>query len=94
MDKYDSAEFTLATGQTNYDVKANQAASFANIKVYKRLEIRTNVTLSVKFNSTSNAAVTISATDSPYTMEWLEVTNIYITNSSGSTASIKILGVE
>ena len=94
LEKYDSAEFTLATGQTNYNVKTNQAASFSNIPVAKRLEIRTNVAISVKFNSSANAAITISPTDSPYTMEWLEVTNIFITNNSGSTASIKILLVE
>lgn len=91
---YDSAEFTLATGQTNYDVRANQSDSFKSIKVYRRVEIRTNVAISIKLNSTSNSSITIDFTDSPYTLDIVEITNIYITNASGSTASIKLIGTE
>ncbi len=91
---YDSAEFTLSTGNTDYDVRTQVAAFFNNIKVYRRVEIRTNVNISIKLNKTTNPAITINFTDSPYTLDIIEVTNIYITNSSGSTASIKLIGTE
>ena len=91
---YDSAEFTLATGQTDYDVDANVTAFFSNIKVYRRVEIRTNVSISIKLNKTTNSAITIGFNDSPYTLDIIEITNIYITNASGSTASIKLIGTE
>ena len=91
---YDSAEFTLTTGNTDYDVRTEIAGFFKNIKVYRKVEIRTNVNISVKLNKTGNSAITINFTDSPYTLDIIEVTNIYITNSSGSTASIKLIGIE
>lgn len=94
LNKYDSVEFTLATGQTNYDLDSNQAGSFNNVPVWKRTLIRTNIQVSIKLNSTSNDAITISPLDSPLEIDWQEITNIYITNASGSTASLKFVGVE
>jgi hypothetical protein len=91
---YDSAEFTLATGNTDYNVRTQVAAFFNSIKVYRRVEIRTNANISIKLNSTSNSAISVSFTDSPYTLDIIEVTNIFITNASGSTASIKLIGTE
>lgn len=92
--KYDSVEFTLATGQTNYDLRSEQADAFSNISVYRRVLIRTNITVSIKLNSTDNHAITIGALDSPFEVDWQEVTNIFITNASGDTAALKIIGVE
>lgn len=91
---YDSAEFTLATGNTDYEVRAEIASFFNNIKVYRRVEIRTNVNISIKLNNTSNPVISINFTDSPYTLDIIEVTNIFLTNNSGSTASIRIIGTE
>ena len=94
LNKYDSAEFTLATGQTNYSLDANQAASFANVPVWKRTLMRTNVTVTIRLNANTNPAITVSALDSPFEIDWQEITNIFITNASGSTASLKFIGVE
>lgn len=92
--KYDSVEFTLNTGESDYDLDVQQVDFRSNIKVYRRIDIRTNVTISIKVNNSSNKAITISPTDSPYKIDFIETYNLFLTNNSGSTAAIKILGVE
>lgn len=86
---YDNAEFTLATGQTDYDVSAGQSSSFNNITTASYIEIRTDQTIIVKFNETTNDSYTITSSDSPAKFN-VFATNIYITTASGSTAAIKI----
>ena len=92
--EYDSAEFTLATGQTDNDIGTNQANAFANAALYTRLILRTNKTITIKLNSTTSPSITIAPTDSPFQIDWLEVTKLYISNASGATAAIKMIGVE
>ena len=91
---YDSAEFTLATGQTNYDVRTNVATAFDNVKNSTRTLIRTNITIGVRINSATKPLITVGPEDSPLEIDWQETKNLFITNSSGSTASIKIILVE
>lgn len=94
---YENIEFNLSDGQTNYDVDANQStflSSFGTSNVVGRfptsVEIRTNNTISVKINSTSNHSITITSTDSPYKIEGVEITNLFLTNNSGLTAAVKL----
>lgn len=87
---YDNPEFTLATGQTDYDVSTHESDAFSNITTARNVEIRTDQTITVKFNATTNNSITITSSDSPRTWSDIEVTNVYITNASGSTANIKI----
>ena len=94
---YDNAEFSVATGTTNYDVKSNQASTFGGATsdvgtIANYVAIRTDKTISIKMNNTSNSSITISSFDSPFVINGaIEVGNIYITNNSGSTANIKLL---
>ena len=89
---YDSMEFTLADGTTNYDVRTQVAAAFANLDAYTTINLRTDQEITMRLNSTSNPAITI--TTRPYELDDLiEITNIYLSNSSGATANIKIIGV-
>jgi len=93
-DVYDSAEFNLTTGQTNYDVGANVSGAFSNIKNAHSIIIRTNKTITVRLNSTANSAITISVAEGSLVIDrkmGFEITNIYVTNASGVTAAIKIL---
>jgi len=92
-DRYDAASFTVNTATTNYDVDAQVAAMFTNVKTAYYTEIRTDQTITVRLNSTDNGAITIASTDSPYVIDQVAVSNIYITNASGSTANVKILCV-
>lgn len=89
---YDNAEFTVANLQTNYNVRANETAAFANLKIYTAITIRSDQSVTVRLNSTSYPAITVTA-GRPFELDDLiEITDIYITNSSGSTANIKIFG--
>jgi len=87
---YDNVEFSLDNSTTDYDVKTNQATAFSNIKTATDISIRTDKTITIKFNSSSNPAITITSTDSPFGFDSMRVTNLYLSNSSGSAAAIKI----
>lgn len=93
---YESIEFNVNTATTDYDLDSQQATFLAvfgaanNGRCPTYVEIRTNNTISVKLNSTSNHAITIASTDSPYVIAGVLISNIYITNNSGSTAAVKL----
>ena len=89
---YDWAEFTLSNGQTNYDVKANQATLFSNILVPRNVVIETTRNITARFNRTNLPAIKIDAGASPVELKGiLDIRNIYLTNASGSDATIRIL---
>lgn len=94
---YENIEFNVATATTDYDVDAQQPTFLVNfgplnvVNEYPTsVGIRTNQTISVKLNGTSNHAITIASTDSPFVIKGVKITNIFITNNSGSTAAIKL----
>lgn len=94
---YNNAEFSVANATTNYDVAANQTNLFGGAtsmtgKTIYYTRIVTDQTITVRFNSTANNAVTITSSTSPFVMdELIEIDNLFITNNSGSAANIKIL---
>jgi len=87
---YENHEYTVANGQTDNALSA-QTGAFVTVLVANYVSIRTDQTITVEFNSASNNGITVTSTDSPFECDRLEITNIYITNASGSTANIKIL---
>ena len=91
---YDSIEFNLTSPQTDYDVGSNEAAAFVNLAYYTTINIRTNQNLTIKLNSTSNPAITVTSSRPFELDDLMKITNIYISNASGSTAAIKILGIQ
>lgn len=90
--RYDYASISLTTGQTDYDVKANVAALFSNVPVGSRVIIETNQDISVRFNNTVLPAFPLTVNDSPFQLppNYVDITNIFLSNSSGSTATVKI----
>ena len=92
--KYDAVSTTVATGQTNRDMKAAESTLFANVDKARFLRLTTDQTVTIRFNSTSMPWIIMTSTESPRvwnrTDESLEITNIYITNATGSTANIKM----
>ncbi len=92
--KYDAASFTVATGQTNRDIKANVATLWSNFADARFMRITTDQTISIRLNSTSNPAIVMTASESPRkftrTEEGIVITNIYITNASGNTANMTV----
>lgn len=90
--RYDYKEFTLSNGEADYDVKANIVELFLNVPVASRVIIKTNKNISFRFNNTLLPLVDLDIGDSPYQSpeNFLEVNNIYLTNSSGSDATVAI----
>lgn len=94
---YESIEFNVNTATTDYDVDTQQSTFLSvvgptgpNNQHPGEVIIRTNNTITVKFNATTNMGITITSTDSPLIWHG-EVQNIFITNNSGSTAAVKII---
>lgn len=90
-DSYDFVEFTLTNGQTNYNVKTNQTSLFLNIPEAGKCIIESNKNITVRFNNTAFPAVKLDAGESP--MELIEkiiIRNIFMTNASGSDATIRV----
>jgi hypothetical protein len=100
---YESIEFNLSTGQTDYDLAVNQATFLTvfgpevtsgdthNGRYPTSVLIRTNATISVKLNSTTGQSITIASTDSPFSIVGVLLSDLFITNNSGSMAAIKLL---
>ena len=91
---YDNVEFALATASTDYNVKTQQVTSFLNVPHAKYVSLRTDQTVTIKLNSASNGAITVTSSDSPFKLVHdevgLMVDNVFITNNSGSNANIKL----
>lgn len=84
--------FTIATAITDYDLKTQQSTAFKNISKAWLVLIWTDQDISIKFNSTSNPAIAIPADQSPFEFRnIIQASNIFISNSSGSTANIKVM---
>lgn len=91
---YDSVEFTLASPLTNYDLKTNETAAFQFCNKWTTLSLRSDQNITIRLNATTYNAITITA-GRPFEMNNLcEIRNIFLTNASGSTANIKMIGVD
>lgn len=91
-DAYDWASFTLATGQTDYDLKANQAALFKNLVQARGIIIISDQAINVKLNNTAFPAMTITVAQMPWEFIDLKIIkDAFLSNSSGSTANIEVL---
>lgn len=80
---YDSGEATLGT-VTNYDVSA--MTLFVNCKNPQWVSIRTDATITIKFNSTSSPAITVSANTS-ISLD-LQFHSMFITTTGSSAIKI------
>lgn len=87
---YDAKTLTVANEAVDYNCKTT-GAMFAALDTALYTEIRTNQPITVKINSTSNAAIDILAADSPYIIDWAQVENLFISNASGNAATVKIV---
>ena len=90
---YDWKSFTLTNGQSDYDVSASQAALFSNVPVAKHCVIFHNKEIGLKFNNTGLPKITLPISRSPFQspIGFLEIVNLYLSNASGSSATVEIL---
>lgn len=86
---YESIEFNVNTATTDYDVDAQQATFKAVVAEPQYVEISTNYAITIKFNDTANHSISIGA-NTLRVFDRQVFNNIYITNTSGSTAAIKL----
>lgn len=90
---YDAVSTTVANGQTNRDMKANNATLFDNVTDARFVRITTDQTVSIRFNAATAPAIVMTATESPRKItrseEGLVITNIFVTNASWSEANMK-----
>jgi hypothetical protein len=84
--------FAVANATTDYDLKTQQSSAFKNLCKAWLIIIWTDNDISIKFNSTDNPSIAVPADQSPFEFRnIIEVSNIYISNVSGSTANIKVM---
>lgn len=55
-----------------------------------QVTFRTNQTISVQLNVISNDLITINSTDSPYEIAGIKINEIWITNNSGQSATVRM----
>lgn len=91
---YDAVSTTVATAQTNRDMKANNSTLFLNVTTARFVRVTTDQTISIRFNTTDMPAIIMTASESPRKFtrgeEGLVVSNIFVTNASWTTANMKI----
>lgn len=86
---YESHEFNVNTGTTDGDTNSTQATFRDVVKNPCYLEISSDKLVTIKFNATTNPAITIAA-NTTRVFDRQIFTNVYISNASGSTAAIKM----
>ena len=92
---YDSSEFTAPLNTTNYDVASNNASFCANAKIASgqracgRIRLVTDQTITIKLNLTTNPAITITSSESPFFIDDVVINNVFITNTTAT--NIKLL---
>ncbi len=89
---YDWESFTLSSGESDYDVATERAALFNNIPVARNIVIFHNKAIKMRFNSTLSPLITAPIYKSPFQSpeRFLEVKNLFLTNDSGSDATIEV----
>lgn len=93
---YDHTSFQVATATTDYDVATNNAGWLSSIKaqngsaVCGKIRLVTDQTITVKFNSTAADGIVVTSSESPFVIDDLAIKNVFVSNTSGSPANVKI----
>jgi len=87
---YDAASIQVATWQTNRDIRANEPALWSKVQQSTMMRFSTSQTVTIRLNDSTNGAIVITSSQSPMIFDYVRISNIYVTNASGSTADIKI----
>ena len=93
---YEYKSIVIAPSSTDIDLKATNANLFgwstSTMKwlptVRGVLRLTTTGTIQIKYNSTSNDAITITSTESPYIEHDMSISNIYVSSTAGATISV------
>jgi len=94
--KYDSAEFSIPTGTSKYSLNTDSDSYKTSGNVFNNIdkayftEVRTDTDITIRFNEDDNDPISLDANESVMDTPHIEVNDIYITNASGDTATVKI----
>ena len=86
---YESVEFNLVNAASDYDLDTEQATFKAVITDPQYCKIYTSKVVSIKFDATTNHAITLAA-GSNTEFDRQSFTNIFLSNGSGETSAMKI----
>lgn len=90
---YDYVSFQLQW-VSDYDVKTNQTDLFKNVSNAGYLMIKANYNITIKINSSSNAALPISANTAVefgrYKIPIRGIDNIYVSNATADLTTIQV----
>lgn len=94
---YDNVELNVASGTTDQQLSAQGTTFQRKLNTTSNstenatsVTIRTNQTISVRLNQLANDLITISSTDSPYEISGIKIIDMWISNNSGSTATVRL----
>lgn len=91
-DGYDFTTFTLTNGTTDYDLKANQANLFKNLVQARGIVVISTQSIGIKINNTAFPLIAISVGQMPWEfLGYKIIKNAFLTNTSGSDATVEIL---
>jgi len=79
---YNAVSTTVATGQTNRDIRANEAELRKDLDPANVMIISTDQTITLRLNSSTSGAIVMTATESPKRFEYAKIKNLYVTNAS------------
>ena len=96
---YDNVEINVASGGgaqqlstlgTTFRNYLNSTKTAPGAEDPTSVIIRTNQTISVQLNKSTNDLITVSSTDSPFEISGVKIIDMWITNNSGSTAAVRL----
>jgi len=89
--QYESHEFLLPMSSTDFDVKVQQSAfQAAKVPRAHTVTIRTDQDITIKFNTTGDDPITLTAVERVMTFNVLEITNIFLTNTTAANVKITL----
>lgn len=90
---YDWSLVTLVNGASDYDVKTEVAALFSNVPYAHGIALFHNKEIKIRFNSVLMPQITAGISRSPFQTpdNFLEISNLFLSNDSGSDCVVEIL---
>jgi hypothetical protein len=83
---YDYESFSVATGAVNEDVTPTNQPML----IIGSVNIDSDQPITVRFNNASEPAIPLALVDMPLALAGLAIGSILVSNSSGSTATVKV----
>lgn len=84
--KYDVVEYAVGANQTNNQISLQSGWHLNEKRAYGAVQIVTDQTITIRLNSVSNPAFTMTASQSPLQIDWIAVSDMFITTGASGSA--------